>query len=95
MRGTLKCVHVCMCACVFHPSLRCRVVPSWSYPGRMHPQSFIHRVKAHGAQGMLGKFSNTGLNFDRTLSDLTVTKVAPPAGPGSPAICLPPHPPTP
>ena len=40
-------------------------------------QSFIHRVKTQGAQGMLGKFSNTGLNFDRTLSDLTVTKVGP------------------
>ena len=34
-------------------------------------------MKTQGAQGMLGKFSNTGLNFDRTLSDLTVTKVEP------------------
>ena len=36
---------------------------------------FIERVKSGGKQAMLGPFATTGLNFDRTMAGLTVTKI--------------------
>ena len=39
------------------------------------PMSFIDKVKAAGANAMLGVFTNTGDRFDRVLSDLNVKRV--------------------
>jgi acyl-coenzyme A thioesterase 13 len=42
-------------------------------PGQPRSQSFIDRVKAFGANAMLGAFINTGAKFDRVLDGMSVT----------------------